>query len=231
MIYKIADLYVEMETWGKTLHKAEPYRVEHDGFDVQIESECEELYKKYPQFPLESHEYMGSASSFYRQLLRYDGMMIHASAVMMDGYAYLFSANSGTGKSTHTGLWQRVFGEDRAKILNDDKPAVRLRGDTVYAYGTPWSGKTDLNINASVPLAGICMLERGEKNCIEPCSGSDAIFALYKQTVRPSDPQLAALVLENLDKVLKRVPVWRLRCNMEPEAAMVSYEAMRPKCE
>ena len=97
LIYKIADLYVEMETWGKTLEKAEPYRVEHDGFDIRIESECEELYKNYPQFPLDSHEYVGSGSSFYRQLLNYDGMMIHASAVMMDGYAYLFSANSGTG--------------------------------------------------------------------------------------------------------------------------------------
>ena len=108
---------------------------------------------------------------------------------------------------------------------------MRLRGDTVYAYGTPWSGKTDLNINASVPLAGICMLERGEKNRIQPYSGSDAIFALYKQTVRPRDPKLAALVLENLDKVLKRVPVWKLHCNMDPEAAMVSYQAMRPKCD
>ena len=221
-----------MNTWGKTLEQARAYAMpEADKVDFSIVSNAEKGHAVLPHLSMEDCEYLGTGFNFYYKLLEYEGMMIHASAVMMDGYAYLFAANPGTGKSTHTGLWQKVFGKDRAKILNDDKPAVRLIHDKVYAYGTPWSGKTDLNINTSVPLAGICILERGEQNQIERFAGANAIFELFKQTARPKDPKLAQLVLENLDKIMRRVPIWKLKCNMDPEAAMVSYEAMRPKCD
>ena len=73
-------------------------------------------------------------------------MLLHSSAVVVDGYAYLFSADSGTGKSTHTGLWKQHFG-DRAYIINDDKPAIRKVDGEWYVFGTPWSGKTDTSVN------------------------------------------------------------------------------------
>lgn len=232
MLYRIADLTVEMDIWGRAHLQAEEYRDDNAGTpDFTVIADPTKLHEKFPNSSLDDCEYVSSGNNFYRQLLRYDGMMLHSSAVMMDGYAYLFSANPGTGKSTHTALWQEVFGKDRAKILNDDKPALRIRDGVVYAYGTPWSGKTNLNINTSVPVAGICILERGEKNSIAPFSGTDAIFAIFEQTYRPRDPNIAPLVLENLDKILRKVPVWKLKCNMEPEAAMVSYQAMRPKCD
>ena len=151
--------------------------------------------------------------------------MLHASAVVVDDYAYLFSADSGTGKSTHTRLWLDRFGE-QAFILNDDKPALRLEDGVWYAYGTPWSGKHDLSVNARVPVAGICMLHRAEKNEIQPYTGSKAIFELLKQTLRPADPELRAKLMELLDKLMTMVSIWQMGCNMDPEAALVSYEAM-----
>ena len=153
-------------------------------------------------------------------------MMLHASAVVVDGRAYLFSADCGTGKSTHVGLWLKRFGE-RAYILNDDKPAMRIVNGTWYAFGTPWSGKYDLSTNTGVPIAGIAMLERSDANEIARFQGKDAIYAIYRQLNRKTETAAFRIKqLELLDKLLTQVPVWKLKCNMDPEAAMVSYEAM-----
>ena len=151
--------------------------------------------------------------------------MLHSSAIVLDGYAYLFSAPCGTGKSTHTSMWQRVFGEN-AVMLNDDKPALKKEQGRWYAYGTPWSGKTAQNVNMRIPLGGICVLTRGEKNEIEPYSGAAAIFALLDQTVRPRVANVRGELLELLDDLMSNVPVWRLRCTPTEEAALVSHAAM-----
>jgi Pyruvate/2-oxoacid:ferredoxin oxidoreductase gamma subunit len=126
----------------------------------------------------------------------------------------------------HTALWRSVFGEDRAQILNDDKPALRYEDGFWFAYGTPWSGKTDQSLNARFPVAGIAILERHEKNSIAPIEGKEAVVAVMRQFVRHKDPALKIKQLELIDKLLTQVPVWKLKCNMEPEAALVSYEAM-----
>ena len=151
--------------------------------------------------------------------------MLHSSAVVVDGEAYLFSAPSGTGKSTHTGQWLRLFG-DRAAILNDDKPAIMLRGGSVTACGTPWSGKSDLNINAEFPLRGICILGRSSTNHIEPVSADAAVYSLLDQTLRPEDPSEMAALLSCIDKAVSSVRVWRMGCNISTEAAQMAYDAM-----
>lgn len=224
--YKIAGLTVEMESFGRTVTQAEPYRCEEAPADIVITSRAEELKEQQPHLSLEDCEYLSTGSSFYRQLLEYDGLMLHASAVVRDGYAYLFSAPCGTGKSTHTKLWRKVFGDDNVFILNDDKPALRLENGVWYACGTPWSGKTAQNVNTKVPLAGICFLRRGEKNTIEPFSGPMAIFSLLEQTSRPSGEKIRSRLLELLDKLLTTVPVWQMACNMEDDAPTTSYTAM-----
>jgi len=224
--YNITGLTVEMDTFGRTEVQAEPYLTSAAQPDIVISSDWQRLQERQPHLTKDDSEYISTGSNFYNQLLKFDGMLLHASAVMMDGWAYLFSAPSGTGKSTHTTLWRRVFGEDRALILNDDKPALRFENGRFYAYGTPWSGKTDMNLNRRVPLAGICMLGRGETNVIEPFVGSDAVHALLEQTIRPKHPVLSLKLLDLVDKLFTEVPVWKMKCNMDPEAAQVSYTAM-----
>ncbi len=224
--YQIAGLTVKMDSFGRTVTQAEAYRCPPGPPDMCITCDWKALQKNQPHLSDEEAEYIATCSSFYRQLLDFDGMVLHASAVVVDGWAYLFSATSGTGKSTHTQLWRKVFG-DRAVILNDDKPALRRENGRWYAYGTPWSGKTDLNVALKVPLAGIAMLERGEKNEIERFSGRPAIFALLEQTLRPRDAQLRIKLLSLLDQLLSAVPVWKLRCNRNEDAVTVSYTAMR----
>ncbi|MBR2934742.1 MAG: hypothetical protein IKB79_04090 [Oscillospiraceae bacterium] len=225
--YNITGLTVAMDSFGRTVTQAAPYECEPvDRPDIVVGGDWKRIKAMAEQLSDEDCEYLATGNSFYSQLLCHDGMMLHSSAVVMDGQAYLFSAPSGTGKSTHTALWRKVFGEDRALILNDDKPALRFENGRFYAYGTPWSGKTDQNLNLRVPLAGVCMLYRGEVNRIEPFSGPAAIHAILEQTVRPADPTKIGILLDLLDKLLTTVPIWKMHCNMDPEAARVSYAAM-----
>ncbi len=179
-----------------------------------------------PQLSLLEHEYMWTGAEFCEQLLKYNGFMLHSSGVACDGKAYLFSAPSGTGKSTHTTLWRKVFGDERCFILNDDKPVIRIIDGEVLAFGTPWSGKTDLNENIGLPLQGICFLQRGATNHIEKMSPKDAVHMLLDQTIRPTDAAKMTKLLELLDELLKKVEVFSLCCNMENEAAIVAFEGM-----
>ena len=224
--YKITGLTVEMDSFGRTVAQAEPYLTEPAKPDIVISSDWRSLQESQPHLSKDDCEYIVTGGSFYNQLLDFDGMLLHASAVILDGWAYLFSAPSGTGKSTHTTLWRKVFGEDKALILNDDKPALRLEDGRFYAYGTPWSGKTDMNINRRVPLAGVCMLSRGERNEIEAFTGAAAVHALLEQTIRPRNAVKMVKLLELVDKLFAEVPVWKMKCNMDPEAARISYGAM-----
>ena len=223
--YSITGLTVKMDSFGRTVTQAEPYLTEPVAEpDIVIGGDWRPLKEQQPHLSEEDCEYLVTGGSFYRQLLNYNGMLLHASAVVRDGKAYLFSAPCGTGKSTHTSIWRKVFPD--AVILNDDKPALRREDGRWYAYGTPWSGKTDQNLNLRTELAGICLLRRGEENVIRPYGGAKAIHDLLEQTVRPKTPRLLGNLLELLDKLLLEVPVWEMECNMDPDAARVSYGAM-----
>ena len=226
--YKIAGLTVEMDSFGRTEDFARPYIVDYAGTpDIKIESDWAPWKEK--NLSDNTCEYLASGRSFYSQLLQFDGILIHSSAIVKDGRAYLFSAPCGTGKSNHVSLWRRVFGDDQVRVLNDDKPALRLEDGVWYAYGTPWSGKTGQNLNLRVPLAGIALIERSEKNTIEAFNGVLAVYQLLGQTIRPADAAARIQILERLDQLLSRVPVWKLRCNMDPEAAIVAHKAMSGK--
>ena len=225
--YKIAGLLVHMQTFGQTAAYAAAYQATHSSHaDIVIRRDCHYVRAKQPQIPEGEAEYLATGSDLYRQLINFDGMMIHASAVVKDGKAYLFSADCGTGKSTHTSLWRRVYGDEAVRILNDDKPALRLEDGRWYAYGTPWCGKTGQNANLRVPVAGIAFLEQALENAITPLVGVAAIAALLQQTSKPNDLQLRGRMLELTDKLIAQVPIWKLKCNMEPEAALLSYRVM-----
>ena len=156
----------------------------------------------------------------------YDTVLMHGSAVAVDGEAYLFTAPSSTGKSTHTRLWREVFGE-RAVMVNDDKPLVRIDPDGATVFGTPWNGKHRLGANIAVPLRAICLLERAEINRIGEISARGAYPTLLRQTYRPLDPGVFAKMLTLLDRLKTVVRFYRLGCNMELDAARIAYEGMK----
>ena len=158
-------------------------------------------------------------------LFERDILLFHGSAIAVDGTAYLFTATSGTGKSTHTRLWREMLG-NRAVMVNDDKPFISMRGDEIIVHGSPWNGKHKLGENISVPLRAICILERGETNEIAPISASSALKMLLQQSSRPQNVALIPKYMELLDSISRGVAFYRLKCNMDPEAARVSFEGM-----
>lgn len=180
---------------------------------------------EHPELSLEECEYLYTGSCFYTELIKFGGVLLHASCVQYENYAYLFSANSGTGKSTHTHLWLQKF--PTAEILNDDKPAIRKIDNKYYAFGTPWSGKFDESINTKTEIAGITFLSRGETNEITRVSGSDVMFDFMNQTVRPNKKEYMVFFMEILDKILSDVPVFKMKCNISEEAVETSYNAMK----
>lgn len=236
-IYKIAGVTVEMTPHHPTLtRQSEAYRIDSEKEaqeHVQMKLLLPEEYLKMkqeqnPHLSPDDCEYIWYGFEFYRRLPFFGGIMLHSSCIAVDGEAYLFSAPCGTGKSTHTTLWKKYFG-DRAVYVNDDKPALCVRDGKVLACGTPFSGKTDLNTNICVPARGICILERGEKNEIHRISAKEALPRFMNQTFRPFDAAGMEKTLALLDILFSSIPVYELHCDMSEDAVLTSYNGMKNK--
>lgn len=227
MLCIIADLSVEIPEAGGMTPRCREYLSDREiCADIIIRTERYHRDSYAPNVTEESIAYMESGRQFASQLLHFDGFYLHASAVEVDGMAYLFSAPSGTGKSTHTRLWQQLFRE-KACIFNDDKPALRYLDGKWYAYGTPWCGKDGINVNRKVPVAGICFLKQAQHNRIRTLSSKEAIQSLMSQTIRGFRNQERLLLLLNLlEKLIQTIPIFELENRPELEAAQLSYETM-----
>lgn len=225
--YIIAGLKTEYYVRGKLLKdRSKSYKADFSDDEVQIRLNVKEDFirqkkEEMPHLSLDDHEYMWTGEAFYNELLKHDGMMLHSSCVEKDGYAYLFSAKSGTGKSTHTHLWLKNL--EGTRIINDDKPALVLENGKWYACGTPFSGKTDENVDVKVPIRALVFLNRSEKNEVKRMPVVQAIGMLLSQTIRPNSKELAEKMLELADELLTEVPVFSLGCNMDDDAAIVAY--------
>ena len=162
------------------------------------------------------------------RLAEYDSFLLHSALIECDGVGIAFAARSGVGKSTHVAIWQKVFGE-RVKIINGDKPIVRFIDGVPYAYGTPWLGKVGKGENSHCRLSSLCFLERGEENKIAEILPEVGAMAMFSQIYIPTHEQNAEKTLELADKFSSAVRFYRLACNMEDEAARVSYNAIVKK--
>ena len=152
-------------------------------------------------------------------------LLFHGSAVAVDGKGYLFTADCGTGKSTHTGLWRQVFGS-RAVMVNDDKPFLQITEKGVLLHGAPWSGKHGLDTNLTVPLKGICILRRGQENRICRITMEDARPMLMKQACDPWEGGQQETLFGLVEQLGTAVRLWQLECNKDPQAAVTAYHAM-----
>ena len=154
------------------------------------------------------------------KLLVQDTLLLHGSTVAVDGQAYLFTAPCGTGKSTHTRLWRELFGS-RAVMVNDDKVFLQLRQDGIWACGSPWTGKHGIGNNISVPLKGICFLQRGTENRIQKAMPEKWLPELIHQCFLPEE-RYTSLVRQ----LAQRIPLWEMSCTKELQSAAIAYEAM-----
>ena len=234
---RVQSLFPETGDFLKEYHtEAEPeFDVVTEKEDIEYERRKSEAEDKKEGIPIRyfTDEYLETLAVYRRiaeQMLSYDTILFHGSVIAVDGEGYLFTAKSGTGKSTHTRLWRENFG-DRAVMVNDDKPLLRITKDGVIAYGTPWDGKHRLSSNISVPLKGICILERAAENHIIKIDTKEQLRSAYPMIVqqihRAGNPASVGKTMELIDRLMDAVPIYRLSCNMERSAAKVAYEGMQ----
>lgn len=168
------------------------------------------------------------ALAIYRKIcelvLEEDIILFHCSALEIDGKAYLFTAPSGTGKSTHTRLWRETFG-DRVTMINDDKPLLKISDKEICAFGTPYGGKDGLQTNTQAPVAGIVILHQSSVNTMVRLTAEEAYPVLLNQTYRRNDMQ-GMIKTMDLVHTLCRLPVYSLGCTISKEAAMLACKTL-----
>ena len=159
------------------------------------------------------------------RLADFDAIVFHGAVLEYCNTAYAITAHSGVGKTTHTRIWLNEFG-DKVKILNGDKPILRMIDGQIYACSTPWMGKEGYGYNAIRPLGGIAFLLRGTQNRSRTIAPCDAVMRFMNQ-VYLSKGNILSLTksMRVVDSILSATPLYEFECNMQPEAAHVAYEA------
>ena len=160
-----------------------------------------------------------------QMMMEHDVLLFHGSAIAVEGQAVLFTAKSGTGKSTHTRFWREEFGS-RVRMVNDDKPFLHIGQDAVTVYGTPWRGKHSLGENISAPLEAIYFVNRGVDNRVEPMTPRELYPLLLQQTYTPENPEAMVRSLALVDRLSRNVKLLKLYCNLDPQAAHVALDAL-----
>lgn len=192
---------------------------------TQREAQAEKI--PFHDFPNEVYEFTAAYRKLVEAAAYHDIFLMHGSAIAVDGKAFIFTAKSGTGKSTHSRLWRDFLGE-RAVMINDDKPLLRVDPEdsgssSVTIYGTPWDGKHHLSTNTKAPLAAICILERAAENRIRKTNAYEVLPFLLQQIYRPRSADALKRVMLSAYKAIETVPVYKLSCNMDISAAKTAY--------
>ncbi|MCR5652865.1 MAG: hypothetical protein K6F88_03600 [Ruminococcus sp.] len=231
--YKIADIVFSADiNYRYTFENMQDYRADKDEIpEFALEVTEADIENERVLSPYDVPAYVLEFTALYRKYIyivmdRYDAFFFHCSAICVDNQAIMFTAQSGTGKSTHRNIWIKNFG-DRVTVINDDKPIVRKIDGVFYVYGTPWKGKEGFGENIRVPAKALCFLSRAEQNSIGPIDTISIVSKMLNQTVRPSQPELMGKLLDLIDGFLNQVDCYDLRVNMNDDAAVVAYNGIK----
>ena len=154
-----------------------------------------------------------------------DGIMLHSSALSYKGKGILFSAPSGTGKSTQSALWKKEF-EDEVVIINDDTPFIRNIDSVSYVYGCPWSGKSEINEQMKVPVKAVISVKQGKENSVKKLTATEGFFRIFNETKKPVESNMLDKAMDNVITFLSNTEVYELTCTPEKEAVYVLKEVL-----
>lgn len=228
-IFHIEHVHPELETFCKD-YLAEDvtpdFQIHLTEDDIAFEKTCATETDFSPAY-LETLSLLRKISDILPSHRRF---LMHGASICYDDKAYLFTAPSGTGKSTHIRLWKKYLG-DKVKIVNGDKPFISLDKDLEgniqpLIYGTPWAGKERWQRNCFESLKGICFVQRGTTNTIQRLQPEECVMMLFRQVYLPDDPGAVGQTLELIDSLVKHVPLYLLTCDMSEDAVRCSFEAL-----
>ena len=224
----LADLKIQIEHEYSYMSRfCKDYLSEFDAPNIIASADKKSILKEkelVPNAPIESCESLCIYRAIAEQLPQFDRFVFHGAAIEYDGSAYLFTAPSGTGKTTHINLWRKYLG-DKVDIINGDKPIIKVN-ETATVYGTPWAGKEGYQRNAQAPIGAICILKQGTTNNITRLEKSAAINHLMRQVYLPHNPSSLSKTLEVLGSLIESTPVYMLECDISKEAFEASFNEM-----
>lgn len=227
---KLADLIIEVYPRYPTLKQfCKDYLCQEEKEDLIIQIKKDDIDKEIELSEEEySPQYLETLAALRKiadQMPRYNRFLCHGAAITWKEKGYLFTAPSGTGKSTHIALWRKYLGED-VQIVNGDKPLMKVENSKIRIYGTPWAGKEGWQKNRSSTLDGICIVKQGKENKIRTLDPSESVPLLIRQIYFTEDSKDAGKTLELMDQLLRNTPVYLLECDISKEAVKCSFEAM-----
>ena len=231
-IYKIADLNIGLLNHSDfTKQYMKDYLIDSCEPDFVVEVNDDMIaYEKtvaLEETPAVYYEITAVLRDICKKIVSdFDGFFLHCSCLMYKGEAYIFTAKSGTGKSTHTRLWRELLG-DEVVMINDDKPIVRMIDDTFYIYGTPWNGKHRISNNIKAPIKAVYYLHQAEENKVERCDIISSLSKLLSQTVLPDSKAVMNNLLDMLEKLLSKTPVFDLYCNISFDAVQTVLDSIK----
>ena len=167
-------------------------------------------------------------SALYRKiadLLVEDGIVVfHSSSFMVNNNAFLITARSGVGKSTHSRNLKALLG-DKFIYINDDKPLLKVNENSVTVYGTPWNGKERRSTDVSAPLKAVLFLARGETNTYRKIVNKEEIYIkMISQIYLPKEKAKRELALKTADTILKNINFYEINVTKDIESAKMTYE-------
>lgn len=233
-VYRIAELNIQLEPkYDETRNRLMPYITDSKDIDFAVSVDEAEFAAYCADSPYPDRADLNEGPYLYTKICKkilsdYEGCFFHSSCLELDGEGYLFTALSGTGKSTHTRNWRKLFG-DRVTMINDDKPIIRKINGQFYVCGTPWMGKSDIGCNKIAPIKAIFVLQRGEKNSAEKISPGVVLKQLLEATLVPKTRENMQKLLMLFNEIFSSVNLFLLTCNKDVEAAQVAYDAANDK--
>lgn len=233
MIYKIADFNINIKNvYSYIICKSDDFNADNDDFECAVELKQQDIDQE--RQLVTGDQSLGNIkrSAVLRKIAEWlplhNAFVLHSATFDVDGIGVAFAAHSGTGKTTHMNLWQKLLG-NKMVVVNGDKPIVRFIDDEPsipYAYGTPWNGKEKLGCNMRTKLKHICFIERSETNYVEKVDKKTVIDRILKQVYMPKDPVAIAKTMQLTDRLLSSCNLWIIHCNMDIEAAEVAYKTI-----
>ena len=229
-IYKIAEIPILINpVTPQTERRLLPYLCDSAEFEFDASVSMEEIEEytaksKTPCLPYLAEDALVLTKISREVLSSYNGCFFHSSCLELDGEGYLFTALSGTGKSTHTANWRRYFG-DRVTMINDDKPLIRKINGRYYVCSTPWMGKSDIGCNMISPIKAVYVLKRGKENTAAASTPAKQIRQLMEATLLPDSKENMVRLLMLFDDLFLHVKLIELYCTPGIESARVAYEA------
>ena len=208
-IYKIANINIKINPRSQYLTTLlKDYETDENDFDFTVtvtENDIINEKEIAPNFPDFLYESSATLRKISKEIFNnYNGVLFHSVAIEYRGKAYIFTAKSGTGKTTHIMLWKKCLG-DKVKIINGDKPFIRFINDKSIVFGCPWQGK---------------------ENSVETLPKEKSLFPLLNACDFPKNSIGKIKAMDFIEKLTKNIPVFLLKCNMDDDACYTALSAI-----